>query len=937
FAVEQVLNQYPQFSPGETQFNASNVTPNSFATPGVSTLNMRGLGIGRSLVLVDGRRAQPVNAALSVDVNMIPAAMIESVEVITGGAAATYGSDALAGVVNFKLRTDFEGVRLNYQRGYNEAGDGAEQRADILLGGNFDNGRGNAVFNVAYAERDQALYTLRDFYMNGYLDPGTSSNYPRISYPSYNATNNVNPPSQAAIDSVFPQLPPGTIPPNTQFYLNPDGTVFTQANALQNGYTGPLTFPFKIREQTGRLEQIDPRRFMSSPMTKHTAFGRATYDIAENITVFAQGTFAESNVWLNGPATPRTINALPRDPSIESPAFQTLLDSRADPDAPYRVSEVANWMPRNRTSSNDTSLLDLTVGLQGVLPGGDWTWEAYTSYGQTTVLTNLIDFFWDDRYQEVATAPNFGQGHSFQAVGSNGVSQNVTLTCTSGLPIYETFFLDREGIAHYESDFQLTPDCVEAVTADMTMRNEVRQRIHETNFQGKVVDLPAGEMRAAIGASYREVLGEFHPDPLYNSATFTGGKTETSEVYGELLIPVVGRFELELGTRWSEFETSGRTSSANTYKTLFSWAPIESVRFRGGYQKAYRSPNVSELYSGPSRNPLIWAEGDPCRADTLNPWGNVAGNPNRSQVQELCRQLIYRAGLTPGANEFDSDPDNYPIGGAAVSTVFGVERAGNPDLEPEIADTYTLGMVWQSDAIDLSVSLDWYQIELAGAIDDLTFQTAYRQCFNFDGGTNPSYDPNNRFCRTINRDEDDGSAAAVRALFFNLGERLTNGVDLAVDWSRPLGGGDIGVRASINFLNTWKSSPVPGADPIEYRDTLAQDALYKYIPFTSMFYQRGPFRLGLNWRHYPEVRSDEAAENPNTVEVPTDSYNLFNLNGAWRFNDRFNLRGGIDNLFDEDPPVVGAVPGVNNCLRCTNSERYDVLGRRWYMAVEVTF
>ena len=150
-AIESTLNQYPQFNPGATQFNASNVTPNSADTPGVSTLNMRGLGDGRGLVLVDGRRVQPVNAALAIDTNMIPSAMIASVEVISGGAAATYGSDALAGVVNFKLRRDFEGVRMTYQQGFQEAGDGEEARADILIGGNFGDDRGNAVFNAAWA------------------------------------------------------------------------------------------------------------------------------------------------------------------------------------------------------------------------------------------------------------------------------------------------------------------------------------------------------------------------------------------------------------------------------------------------------------------------------------------------------------------------------------------------------------------------------------------------------------------------------------------------------------------------------------------------------------------------------------------------------------------------------------------------------------------
>ena len=136
-AIEAVLNQYPQFNPGATQFTTGEIQPTATTSPGASTLNMRGLGANRSLVLLDGRRAQPVNAAMTVDVNTLPAAAIADVEVISGGAAATYGPDAMAGVVNFKLRKDFEGIDINYQTGFTDASDGEESRFDVLIGGNF--------------------------------------------------------------------------------------------------------------------------------------------------------------------------------------------------------------------------------------------------------------------------------------------------------------------------------------------------------------------------------------------------------------------------------------------------------------------------------------------------------------------------------------------------------------------------------------------------------------------------------------------------------------------------------------------------------------------------------------------------------------------------------------------------------------------------------
>ncbi len=935
-AIESTLNQYPQFNPGATQFNASNVTPNSADTPGVSTLNMRGLGDGRGLVLVDGRRVQPVNAALAIDTNMIPSAMIASVEVISGGAAATYGSDALAGVVNFKLRRDFEGVRMTYQQGFQEAGDGEEARADILIGGNFGDDRGNAVFNAAWASREAAYYADRDFYMRGYLDPGTESNYPRISFPAFAANVGTNRPSRAAVDAAFPQLPAGSIPTNSQFYVNPDGQgVFLQNNAVVNGYTGSTEFPYKLRTQLGdTLQEIDTRRLLSSPLTRYSAFGRATYDIAENISVFAQGSFVTSNIWATGPPTPVTTPAVPRNPAIEPPALRALLDSRGLPNDPYRLTEVAKYFP-NRTSDNDTSLFDFSAGVEGTLPNSDWTWEAYTQYGDTSVLTHFVGFLWDERRVAFMQAPNFGKGFSMPATAGS----QVILTCTSGFPVYEPYVVGADGQIVYESGFELTQDCVDAVSANQTQKNKVQQRIFETNFQGKLADMKAGELRGAFGATTRWNESSFKPDPLYTSAVAAGGETDVKEIYGEILLPVVPKFELELGVRRSDFETAGRTESADTWKALFNWAATDTLRFRGGWQRAYRSPNVSELFSGPSSNPLIWAEGDPCRSDTLNLWGNVASNPNRAQVQALCSALIRAAGVPPGGSEFDQDPNNYPPVSTTGSTVFSVQRRGNPNLEPELANTQTLGVVWQSARKGLTVSSDYYAIELEGAIDELSFQTVYQQCFNYNGSSNPSYDVNNQFCGLIRRNDSTsntpGGAGQVQGLMYNIGTRDISGIDVDVSWRAPITDlfgvdrfpGEISVRSALNYMLQWESTPVPGAPTVDYKGSLAQAGLYDYTTFTTFGYRNDRLSISLNWRFLPDVKHQSYPDNPQTLSQPTTSYSLWGLSGGWDFGNNIRMRAGIDNLLDEWPRVVGATPD-NNALITTQTGRYDPLGRR---------
>jgi iron complex outermembrane receptor protein len=943
--VEATLNQYPQFNPGATQFSASNVTPNSADTPGVSTLNMRGLGDGRGLVLVDGRRVQPVNAALAIDTNMIPSAMIASVEVISGGAAATYGSDALAGVVNFKLRTDFEGVRLNYQQGFQSAGDGEESRGDILVGGNFDDNKGNAVFNIAYAHREAAYFAQRDFYMRGYLDPGTESNYPRISFPAFAANVGTGTqPSRAAVDAAFPQLPPGSVPTNSQFYVNPDGQgVFLQNNAVVNGYTGSTEFPYKLRTQLNNtLQEIDTRRLLSSPLTRYSAFGRATYDIADNISAFAQGSFVTSEIWATGPPTPTTTPAVPRNLGLEPPALKALLDSRPQPNSTYRLTEVAKYFP-NRTSENETMLFDFTAGLEGRFPNNDWTWEAFMQYGDTTVLTNFVGFLWDERRVAFMQAPNFGKGFSMPATAGS----NVILHCTSGFPVYEPYTVGADGQIVYDSGFQLTQDCVDAVAANQTQKNKVQQRIVETNFQGKLADMKAGELRGAFGATTRWDEASFRPDPLYTSAVAAGGETDVTEIYGEILLPVVPKFELELGIRRSDFETAGRTETADTWKALFNWTATDTIRFRGGLQEAYRTPNVSELFSGPSSNPLIWNEGEPCRSDTLNTWGNVPGNPNRAQVQALCSALIRAAGVPPGGSEFDLDPNHYPPIVTTGSTVFSVQRQGNPNLEPELAKTTTFGIVWQSAKKSLSVSADYYSIQLEGAIDELSFQTVYQQCFNYNGGSNPTYDPNNQFCGLIRRNDTTtntpGAAGQVQGLFYNIGTRDIAGVDVDVTWRAALSDlgfgrlpGDISVRSSMNYSLKWESTPVPGAPTVDYKGSLAQNGLYDYTPFTTFGYRNDNLNISLNWRYLPDVKSSGYPDNPQTTTKPTNSYSVFALSGGWDFPGNIKMRAGIDNLFNVDPEVTGATPD-NNALINTNTGRYDPLGRRGFVALQVDF
>jgi iron complex outermembrane recepter protein len=357
---------------------------------------------------------------------------------------------------------------------------------------------------------------------------------------------------------------------------------------------------------------------------------------------------------------------------------------------------------------------------------------------------------------------------------------------------------------------------------------------------------------------------------------------------------------------------------------------------------------VSELYAGLSSQVFGWgATSDVCMNNTLHPWGNRPDNPHRAQVQELCRQLIYASGGVPGANDFDiQGPDNYPSDGRALPHSYRLMTGGNPRLEAENADTWTFGVVWQARNRNLTISADWYEIDIDNVVGSLGFLAAYQQCFNANGTSNPTYDPNNEYCQRITRDPVNAEPLLVYGGNFNFSQRLTSGVDVSLNWSAPLQNlglnvpGDVGVRTSANKLLTWKQPQFqePDSPMIEYA---GYGTDFDYQLFTTFFYNRDRLNVGLNWRHMPEQIAAARATNPEATTLPTKSYDLFNLNGSWRFTDTLRLRGGIDNLFDTDPPLTARNPNnpgnPSNGTGVTNAANYDALGRRYFVGIAVTF
>lgn len=980
--VETVMNQLPQFVPAVTQFDSGEIQSTATNTPGASTLSLRGLGSNRNLVLLNGRRAMPVNASGAVDINMIPSSAIQRVETITGGASSVYGADAMAGVVNFILKDNYQGFELDMQYGITEEGDGEQERLNGLWGANFNEGQGNVLLGFEYSRRGEVMRADRDFYQRGWADPTVNGTATRISEAQWGVNSQ---PSQAAVDRVFSETAPGTVSPAGPFSFNDDGSIYSTSEGGAYRYQGPFNDHLgTIRKFTdeGALVENQTDALISIPMERYAVFGRAHMDISENTAAFLQANFAQNSnrttlqyspatgpwgaqipygneIWedsLNAdgstasayrPGGLHGLNCGPMGGCTETEAFPVpdelaiLLDSREDPSAAWLLGDVLDWAGPRRTENKVTSF-QLVFGFDGRLPFQDWTWETYASYGNTNIGTKLLGFASVERFRAVASSPNYGRGFFFTGNPEGDGFGGGLGQCATGLPIFERFIP--------------TEDCQEAITANLQNQADMEQKVFEANLQGGIMELPAGQLRFAAGVSYRENNFDYLTDVMVSQNSFldsgaglfpasnTDGSTKSRDVYGELLIPVVAglplvqEFNIEAGYRYSNNDPS---PNVDTYKVLLDWTVNDRIRFRGGYQVANRAPNIGELFLSRTQTLAFTFDGDYCSTrNPSNPFSaNPELNPNAAEVQQLCRTLM---GSTGAAN-FYSDPENQPDTSAGFSFI---NLVGNAELDNETADTMTLGGVFNiTDGLTLTA--DWYNIEISDMISAQTASSVYRQCL--DPSINAGFDPNYEPCQRLVRNPSTGLVEPTDVSYSNEAWLETSGIDFNLRWNQSLFNGSLTANIQATYLDEMKTRVTPAADVTEWVGTAGpndvtgvQGGAYDYRAFTTVTYiDNAGWNLTLRWRHLPGIDNAGTATGTSTV-LPTNDYNIFDFSGGYRWGSErsYLLRYGVDNLFDTQPQITGrnANPAdLSTGAGSTDSSFYDVLGRRYYVGFQVQF
>jgi iron complex outermembrane receptor protein len=884
--VEEVIRSLPAAIPAMGQ-NMNN------GSTGFATIDLRNLGTSRTLVLVNGRRMTPATTTGVVDTNSIPVSLLERVDLITGGASAVYGADAVAGVVNFVLRRNFEGVDVSTTYGVTEEGDGKRRRVDMTIGGNFADGRGNAVISVGRTQTDEVLQGNRPW---GLVSRGITTG---------NAEG-----SATAVPAVF------------------NSAALGGARVIDTTTGGFIPY---VASRDGF--NFNPQNFYVTPMDRTQVTALASYRLNDFAEVYADVFHTKGAVTLNLASTGTFLNALAiniGNPFIPDLARQQICTGfnipaaecvqSSDPANPGRQVTIAIGRRITevgpRINERDNTSSQWTAGVRGTLPFlADWGYEAYLQSGSTAQTSTNINWGFLSRVRQALIAVQGPEGRP------------VCVTTTNNCVPLNVF--GAEG--------SITPEMGRFFNLNASARTLTSQRVANASINGEVpflksplarsgVSLALGlEQREATAATRSdaafqvqgEVLGTGAPTPDRN------GTIKLTEGFVEAFVPLanglpfVHSANLDLGFRETKFTTVAGSKSYGTWKAGFDYSPMAGLRLRAMQQRATRAPNVNELY-GPVVTGLTGLPSDPCQGANIN----VAQFNTPGTLSNLCRLTgvpAAAAGLVPA-----------PSAGQA-----NVTSGGNPALGPEEADTTTIGLVFEPAALPgLSLTVDYYKIKLQKSIGSLSAGAVLNGCYS--ATANPNFEFND-FCRAIGRESLNGSFNGSEAkgpivTLTNLtGERVTEGYDLGASYrlrTSSLGTFDIG------FLGTVYDKD-PGC--VGFYGTTCEP-LHKTKWSQRTTWRMGDFTVGYLWQHLSSLRIQpflEAAVFPAYRSVP--AYNYFDVNASWQATKNLRVAGVVNNIANKKPPEIGNSLGSNWNSGNTMPSWYDAVGRRYSVTLQMKF
>jgi outer membrane receptor protein involved in Fe transport len=874
---------------------------------GTATVNLRNLGDARTLVLIDGRRVPAGDPRhWATDLNAIPTSLIQRVDVLTGGASAVYGSDALAGVVNFIMNDHFEGVQFEYHaNGYNHEQhnttvssivamraetnpaqfqvpgnvglDGLTQDISMTMGGNFAGGKGNATVYFEYRHSDPVLQASRDFSAcaiastsTGYVCGGSSTSY------------------------------------QGRFIDINSGKSWTIVDAA--GSVRPFS-------RDTDLYNFAPTNYYQVPDERYLANFFAHYDAFPNVRVYTELDFMDD----------KTVLQIAPSGSFVGPVY-TLLDSNPLLSSAFKAAfSITPTTPgqiligrRNVEGGGRQDVprhtdYRMVIGAKGDVLDGNWDYDLWWQSGKVIYQdTYLHDFSIErtTRALNVVKGPNGLPVCASVLDGSDPQCVPWDIFHTGGVTQAALHYLETPGLQNGQ-----------------TSQNVVG--LHVTSDLGSAYGwkLPGARngVGVALGVEHRTEKLSLDTDTAFSTADLAGqggpvigltGQYTVNEAFAEVRLPILEsqRWAEELAVngsyRYSSYSTGPR---ANTFGLGAEWMPVKQARLRGTYQRAIRAANLIELFTAQGLS-LFGLPFDPC-------------GPTKSATVAQC-QLT---GLPP--NLYGSALLDNPAGQGNLL------QGGNVMLTPEKSTSYTAGIVLQPMP-NLNATVDYWNIQVENTIGQVNANVALDTCL-----------ATGQLCSFIHRDSLGtlwlSGGGYVDGTNVNIGTTKTDGIDVTVNWTyrfESYGG------LAVSFVGTWLDKFIQQQAPGlgSYNCAGLYGAVcgnptprWRHV-LTTTWNTPWNWNAGFRWRYYDSVAIDASSSNPalagdfNPVDGKIGARNYLDLFGQWNISKNFTLRGGVNNVFDRDPPLVSQQsPPYGNGN--TYPQVYDTLGRNFFVNAQAKF
>jgi outer membrane receptor protein involved in Fe transport len=928
--LETQLRQLPQFLPGDTEYlNNGNA--------GAATINLRGLGDVRTLVLLDGKRLPPFGTSGAVDINLIPPAIIERIDIVTGGASAVYGSDAVTGVVNFITKKNFEGVQVDLSKSEYGEGDGDITNAALTFGTTFADDRGSAVVSVGYTERKAVLLGDRDysnfnlFAADGYRYAG---NWYEYSSDIFGADRRLGSSNAGATRAGIRVGANGAF---ANRYFTPDGQLLSNAALQQTPYGPNNTFNY------------NPYNYFQVPAERWNAFASLNYKLNDAAEVYGRvfavstsvPTQLASSAYFGGSTAGFQTNL--DNPFLSEAQRQVLItayNNQAargenpvyDPNAApgtqlVTVNGIRRRMlelgPREGVAETDT--IQLTSGVRGDIGDSGWDYDVSAQYGRVASFQGIKNDVNTARARDALFAIQTPDGirciAAAPCVPINLFTGNGAVDPSTGQPM--TGAMSQEALDYVRANY-FSNSVNEAKNASVNVSGEVA-----------AVKLPSAEtpLALAFGIDWNEWNTRFDPDDLtkFGGAMGQGGtspplsgRLDSTEFYGEAYLPLISgkpgidMLALETGLRFSDTNLSG---SFETWKAGLEYSPAPGYRFRAMAQRAVRAPNIGEQFE-PLSFGLTEVRGDPC--------AGAAPLSDPALAQKCVAQ-----GAPPGQLGSIQSPaaqQAASIGGGAIA--LGVQ------LEPEEADTFTVGLQMSPGWLPgFSASIDYYKIKIDGGIGVYPAQEILDNCFQRDIAS---------FCGLIFRNavgELEGDGFGIRQETTNLSVLKAEGIDYSFSYTFDVNAFDVtlGLIGTHTLDNSFRSTPLAPVTKCAgfYGDTCGSPTPEDVATLSVSVGWRA-FTGTLFMRHLSSVdvqaRLDDPDQTGRSIYLieSIDSYQYFDLSLQYNWNDRIKVTLAAQNITDEDPTIVGNIPG-GNTVSNTYPDIYDPLGQRYSLGVSVKF